>query len=242
MTALFFEDDLVLISRTRIRGINKLLRAVNKFCQDMNMKLAVDKTVILTAGDNSCTWKVDDDSPDLIATLVAKYLGVSLSVKGRNLVKAREEKMVSSARAFAHTIMGLTQSGLDRAITAHKLWEVCAIPSILYATKAMVVSASTVRELDRIQNGIAILQLPSSASTLVGVLDAGLMPFGQRIASRQVLFRHDLIHKKKDQIIKVVASVILRDPTDVWTHQTDVTLKKLNLDLLQLIHKRFIAI
>ena len=101
----------------------------------MNMKLAVDKTVILTAGDNSCTWKVDDDSPDLIATLVAKYLGVSLSVKGRNLVKAREEKMVSSARAFAHTIMGLTQSGLDRAITAHKLWEVCAIPSILYATK-----------------------------------------------------------------------------------------------------------
>ena len=150
VTALFFVDDLVLISRTRIRGMNKLLRAVNKFCQDMNMKLAVDKTVILTAGDNSSTWKVDDDSPDLIASLLVKYLGVSLSVKGRNLVKAREEKMVSSARAFAHTIMGLTRSGLDRAITAHKLWEVCAIPSILYATEAMVVSTSTVRELDRI--------------------------------------------------------------------------------------------
>ena len=225
--------------------MNKLLRAVNKFCQDMNMKLAVDKTVILTAGDNSSTWKVDDDSPDLIASLVAKYLGVSLSVKDRNLVKAREEKMVSSARAFAHTIMGLTRSGLDRAITAHKLWEVCAIPSILYATEAMVVSTSTVRELDRIQNSIAhfILQLASSASTLAGVLDAGLMPFGQRITSRQILFRHDLIHKKKDQIVKEVASVILHDPTDVWTLQTDATLKKLNLDSLAPTYtQRFTAI
>ena len=63
------------------------------------------------------------------------------------------------------------------------------------------------------------------------------MPFGQRIASRQVLFRHDLIHKKKDQIVKEVASVILSDSTDVWTIQTDATLKKLNLDSLQLIRK-----
>ena len=36
--------------------------------------------------------------------------------------------MISRAHAFAHSIMGLTRSGLDRAITAQKLWEVCAIP------------------------------------------------------------------------------------------------------------------
>jgi hypothetical protein len=43
-----FADDLVLISRTRIRGMNRLLRAVHKFCQDMHMKLSVDKTVMLS--------------------------------------------------------------------------------------------------------------------------------------------------------------------------------------------------
>ena len=159
---------------------------------------------------------------------------MSLSVKGRNLVKARDEKMISGARAFAHTIMGLTRLGLDRAITAHKLWEVCAIPSILYATEPMVVSTSTIKELDRIQNSVArfILELLSSASTLARVLDARLMPFGQRIASRQVLFRHDLIHKKNDQIIKGIASVIIGDPSDVWTQQKDATLNKLNLGSL----------
>ena len=239
VTALFFADDLVLISRTKVRGMNKLLKVVNKFCQDMNMKLAVDKTVILSAGANNTVWKVDNDSPDLVASLVAKYLGVSLSIKGRNLIKAREGKMISSARAFAHTIMGLTRSGLDRAITAHKLWELCAIPSILYASEAMVVSATTIKELDRIQNSVArfILQLPRSASTLAGVLDAGLMPFGQRIHTRQVLFRHDLAIKNGDAIVKEVASVVCNDPTDIWTLQTNATLSKLNIGSLQLVRK-----
>ena len=105
------------------------------------MRLAVDKTTLLTAGSNDTTWKVDDDGADLKASLIAKYLGVSFSVKGRNLIKAREKRMLSSARAFAHTIMGLTSSGLDRAVTAHKLWEVCAISSIHYASEAMVISS-----------------------------------------------------------------------------------------------------
>ena len=146
------------------------------------MKLAVDKTVILSAGASNTVWKVDNDSPDLVASLVAKYLGVSLCIKGRNLIKAREEKMISSAHAFGHTIIGLSRSGLYRAITARKLWEVCAIPSILYASEAMVVSATTTKELDRIQNSVPrfILQLPRSASNLAGVLDAGLMLLSKR--------------------------------------------------------------
>ena len=54
--------------------------------------------------------------------------------------------------------------------------------SILYASEALVVSGTTIKELDRIQNSLAcfILQLPRSASTLTGVLDAGLMLLSKR--------------------------------------------------------------
>ena len=213
--ALFFADDLVLISRTRIRGMNNLLKAVDRFCKDMNMGLAVDNTVVLTAGSRESTWKVDDEGPELEVSLVAKYLGASFSVKGRNLIKAREEKMISSACVFAHTILRLTRSGLDRAVTAHKLWEVCAIPTILYATEAMIISSATIKELDRIQNSVAcfILQLPRSAATLAGVLDGGLLPFGLRVMTKQVLFRNDLVHKKNDPIVRGVASVVFGSQT-----------------------------
>ena len=57
------------------------------------MKLAVERTVLLSTGPADQTWKVDNDSPDLESTLVGKYLVVEIQVKGRNLVKSREEKM-----------------------------------------------------------------------------------------------------------------------------------------------------
>ena len=61
-----------------------------------------------------------------------KYLGVEIQVKGRNLIKHNESKMITVATNYAHTIMGVTRTGLDRALVANKLWECCAIPSILY--------------------------------------------------------------------------------------------------------------
>jgi len=104
----------------------------------------------------------------------------------------------------------------------------------------MVVSATTIRELDRIQNSVArfILQLPRSSSTLMGVLDAGLVPFGQRIQSRQVLFRHDLVNKNMDSIVKEVTSTVLADLTDIWTQQTNDTLGRLGIGSLQHVRKR----
>ena len=48
LTALFFADDLLLLSKTPKRGMNKLLRIVSRFCMDMHMKLETSKTYILT--------------------------------------------------------------------------------------------------------------------------------------------------------------------------------------------------
>ena len=61
-SALLFADDLVLISRTRIRGMNKLLRTVHRFCTDMRMKLAVEKTVILSSGLVGGRWVVSREA------------------------------------------------------------------------------------------------------------------------------------------------------------------------------------
>ena len=159
VSALFFADDLVPISRTKVRGM-----------EHMYMKLSVKKTVILSNGQEGQVWKVEPGTPDLEATLVGKYLGVEIQVKGRNLVKSREERMLNIAQKYAHTIMGVTRAGLDRALVAHTLWERYAIPAILYAVEAMLVSSSVVNKLDSIQHKVAcfILQLPSSSSRVAG--------------------------------------------------------------------------
>ena len=76
-------------------------------------------------------------------------------MKGRNLVKAREVRMLAVARSYAHTIIGLTKSGLNRALIARKLWECCAVPAILYGTESMTVTASTLAGLELIQGQVA---------------------------------------------------------------------------------------
>ena len=93
--------------------------------------LAISKTIILTNGPN-------DQSSRL--SWSESTQGVGIQVKGRNLVMAREARMLRVARSYAHTIIGLTRSGLDRAQIACKLWESCAIPAVLYGTEAMTVS------------------------------------------------------------------------------------------------------
>ena len=84
------------------------------------------------------------------------YYGKKREKRGKD-VKAREERMLSIAQKYAHTIMGVTRAGLDWALVAHTLWERCAIQAILYAVEAMLVSSSTVNKLDSIQHQVLVL-------------------------------------------------------------------------------------
>ena len=216
ISALFFADDLVLISRTRVRGMERMLKEVSRFCKGVYMKLSIEKTVILSNGQVGQVWKVELGTPDLEATLAGKYLGVDIQVKGRNLVKPREERMLQIAQKYANTIMGVTRAGLDRALVAHTLWERCAIPAVLYAVEAMLVTDGVVDKLDSIQHQVArfILQLPRSTAKVAGYMDAGFKPIKDRIRERVALYVWGILHKKCDPILNQVfdAATAAHDP------------------------------
>ena len=176
VSGLFFSDNLVLISKTCNRGMNKLLGIVNRFCNDMRMQFSVEKTHILTTGPKDKWWRVDKE------TLAAKYLGVEVQLRGRNTMR-REKELVNIARRTSHAILSLTRTGLDRARVARILWESCALPTCLYGVETMSLKRETVAELERIQTLISnfILQVPSSTSKVASWLDAGLFPIKFRI-------------------------------------------------------------
>ena len=197
----------------------------------MSMTLSVSKTFVLTTGPKDKTWKIGDSGEELKETLVAKYLGIEISLQGRNLIKPRESNMIGGARTYAHTIMGCTRSGLDRALTAFRLWESCGILGFLYGTEAMLISKSTVKELEKIQHmvGSFILQLPRSSSQVMGWMEAGLQPIQQRLDTRTVLYAHSLMTGKKDQLTKAVLSTTLADAADPWTKSVNTILEKVGI-------------
>ena len=217
ITALFFADDLVIISCTAKTGMDRLLEIVARYCNGMNMKLAVSKTFILTSSQEHIDWMVEDATIEEV--LVAKYLGVDIQIKGRNMVGNYEANILRRANSYAMSIMNLTRSGLDRALIARKLWIHCAIPGILYCTEAMVLSKTTVRELERIQNmvGRFILQVPSATSRSLAWMDAGLMPMQDRIMIRQANYIWTAICKRSNPMIQSVLKFQLERPTDPYT-------------------------
>ena len=151
LTGLFFADDLVLISKTSVRGMNKLLKIVDKFClKDMDMWLSESKSYMLTTGEKGRSWRIWTSEEYLEETLTAKYLGINIGVRGRHMLQ-REKDIVSTARRHAHVIMSLTRVGLDCSKVARSLCEGCAVPAVLYGSKAMTLGDSTIKELEKIQ-------------------------------------------------------------------------------------------
>ena len=166
-----------------------------------------------------------------ILKLVARYLMEDITLQGRNLIKPWESRIISRARAFAHTIVGCTRTGLDRALKACQLWEICAVAGFLYATEAMVISKTTVKELEKIQHFVAsfILQLPKSSSQVMGWMEAGLRPIQHRLDNRMILCACSLIGKIKDLFTKAVAEAIMSDQTDPWTKRVYLILSRIGI-------------
>ena len=126
--------------------------------------------------------------------------------------------MISIAQSYANTIMGVSRSGLDKALIVRKLWECCAIPSFLYGVEAMLISKTTIEKLEMVQSQVArvILQLPRSASKVSGFTDAGLVPIADRIKERTGLYAWDLVNKRKDSLLKDVFASVMRSGDDPW--------------------------
>ena len=85
----------------------------------------------MSTGPVDRSWRIGKTDDYLEESLLAKYLGINLQLRGRNILK-HEQDIVKIARRYAFSILSLTRAGLDRAIVARKLWEMCALPAFTY--------------------------------------------------------------------------------------------------------------
>ena len=85
----------------------------------------------------------------------------------------------------------------------------------------MLISNTTIKELNKIQNSVSrfILQLPASSAKLIGFIDAGLQPMEYRIQLRSARYLFDLFYKKKDAMLKEVFTAVMMDQANPWTVQ-----------------------
>ena len=139
--------------------------------------------------------------------------------------------MITVGTKYTHTIMGITRTGLERALVVHKLWECCAIPAVLYSIEASV-SKAYIGKRDCIQHQVTILQLPTSSSRVCSYVDAGFKPIQARIDARSIMFAWKVLNGKRSPILKYLMKTVLLDSQDPWTAQLLKLCGESGLDLL----------
>ena len=112
------------------RRMNTLLGLVDKYCRDTRMSLSVTKTIVLSTRRAGRSWNIGQPGNTLEDSMMAKYLGVNIQLRGKCTVR-REEDVISSEVIFTHSITSLTRANLDRSRVARILCESFGVPSIL---------------------------------------------------------------------------------------------------------------
>ena len=140
------------------------------------MSLSVEKCNVMSLGVQGTSWKIGTHSNEEV--VADKYLGINISLRARNMIARREDRMVAAARAYTYQILALSREKLDRAYVKRQLWISCALPAILNGSGAYLVTAGTMDKIQLYQNMVAkfICQVPVSTSNAVVAIYAGLLP------------------------------------------------------------------
>ena len=167
------------------------------------MSLSVTKTFVLSTRRASRSWNIGQSGNTLEDSMMAKYLGVNIQLRGKCTVR-REEDVISSEVIFTHSITSLTRANLDRSRVARILWYSFGVPSILYSVEANVFSKETVVAYEKFQINVRIfiLQTPRSTTKVSTWTETGLMPFKYRILLRVAVYYWRIVNRKQDQILK----------------------------------------
>ena len=198
VSAIFFADDIVLISKNK-KGMNKLLAIVTNWTIAWKMHISLTKSKFMSNPAGSMEIPMLNTSNNNIESIKEimffKYLGVNVEIAPWQMYKKYNEHVLAKARNYMYAIISLSKDGPDRSEVARCLWLNCALPSILYGVECNILKKGTLDALERIQSRVGkfILQLPPKATNVTANLDAGLKPMKYQIIQRQLMYHARLL-------------------------------------------------
>ena len=172
ISILLFADDVILVTDKGELAMATLLRTTENLFKKLGLTLAEKKCFSLSQNDPPPGWTVNNQSIKNKAH--EKYLGITIHMGTRRVLDLHKAKMLGKASFLKYQIIYSARSEIDRVRVGHALWEMVAIPSIMYWAGAINVSEGTMKELELIQNTVArfITGNPRCTATAGCLIDA----------------------------------------------------------------------
>ena len=193
--ALFFADDVVLVASSAA-ALSRLMKISEEETCKMKLMISESKSKVVSSCDQR--WELHDKDGEVLSTLEKvleyKYLGVDTHSSIRKTTTAKQKKMVTAARRYRGACKYLSRKGPDSVKLSKCLWRNVAIPAITFGVESVLVTETTIKELDKESAKWAkeSLSLPSNTPNVVAQVLMGVLSFKQLIYTSQLKFHQRL--------------------------------------------------
>ena len=131
-------------------SLAKALNTLEEAGKPNGLELSREKTKILRIRGPPITGNIGNYKIEK----EAKYLGIQIGGRGRNIFEAENKKWIEKAEEKANALIGQIKKSADKIIVGKAIWKLMAIPAILFGRAVVTTSKNHIEKLQRIENKV----------------------------------------------------------------------------------------
>ena len=224
------EYDATIIA-TDETSMEKALNALEVAGSKCGLELIEEKTKILRIRGPKIEGKIGKYKIEN----EAKYLGVQIGGKGRDIFQAENKLWIQKAEKKANEIISQIKKSCDKVIVGKAIWKLMSLPSILFARAVVTTSKTNIEKIQRIENKVWRYLLGiggySMVETLRGKIGASMVK--SRVMETMLLFLVDTLAIEFTNIKNMMTDTLIRGKGK-WFNTINEYRQELNISWDQL--------
>ena len=201
-------DDATIIAKDE-KTLIKTLNILEEIGKENGLELSEEKTKIMRIrgpenGDKVGRFKVEKE---------ARYLGIQIGGKGRNIFHAENKIWLEKAEKRANSVLSQIKKSADKVIVGKAIWKLMAIPALLFGRSVVTSTKTNIEKLQRVENRVWRYLLGvggySTVEALRGEIGASMVK--SRIMETMLGYMLDTLAGQFTDVKQMMEDTILRE-------------------------------
>merc|ERR1712179_347295 len=147
--SIWLADDATLVADS-LKTMEELLNCLSRVGGEYGLEINEEKTKIMRIKGK----KGEEHIKEYEMFTEAKYLGVNIGGRGRNICEKENSEFLNKAEKKVNQIIAEVRKSADKVVVGRAIWKLMALPAILFGRAVVTTSATQVLALQRLENRV----------------------------------------------------------------------------------------
>ena len=205
--SLWLADDATIIAKDE-PSMLEILKVLETAGKENGLELSEEKTKILRIRGPKIEGKIGRFNIEK----EARYLGIQVGGRGRNIFEAENKIWIQKAEKKANAIISQIKKSVDKVIVGKAIWKLMAIPAILFGRAVVTTSKSNIERLQRLENKVWRYLLGIGGYATIEALrgEIGASMVKSRIMETMLLYMVDTMASRFTNVKNMMKDTIVK--------------------------------